>query len=297
MTTFNELVNDVVGNLQGFVRDQEVSTYITQTIDSDDLTVTINTGSRASAGIVEIGDELVWVDTVDRNTGTLNFAPWGRGYQNTTAAAHTSGDKIVFNPRLPKGRVKRAINDTLLAVGVDLPATAVTTFDSDPAVSTYALPAGTQSVLDVSWEDIGPSGDWLPVRYWDYDLAANTTAYPTGCTITIKDGMLPGQTVQVTVAKDPTLFTSDSDTLSVTVGLPDTCRDVIVYGACHRLVAFLDTGRLNFKAAEADALDDPVPFGSSQSLSRYFFNLYSQRLADEVSRFRSNHQARIRYVR
>lgn len=58
---------------------------------------------------------------------------------------------------------------------------------------TYNLPADLESVLDVRWESVGPTGQWVRVRRWSVDRDANVTDYPSGKSIDIFDPMSPGQ--------------------------------------------------------------------------------------------------------
>ena len=158
------------------------------------------------------------------------------------------------------------------------------------------MAGGSEQVLDVKSDAPGSTLGWIPVRAYDPDYNANSTDFATGKALNIYDAVQPGQTIQVTYTAPPTLLANDDDVFSDT-GLPATCSDVVTYGAMWRLVAAAHAARIDFKSLSANQLDSPDPFGSAQKLSQYFYQLYSVRLAQEVSQFRVNNQPRLRWTR
>jgi hypothetical protein len=189
--------------------------------------------------------------------------------------------------------VKRAVNQTIAAIGDQLPAIGTHTFEYDATVVTYSMPAVAEQALEVVWQSIGPSERWVPVRRWQVNQNANTTAWPTGKSIDVFDRITPGQTVQVTYIKNPTLLSADGD-LFTSTGYTASMYDVVMYGAMARLVAPLEASRLDFKSVEADQLDAPTQFGSAQNLSKYFNQLFLMRLQEERQRVLERYQPRIR---
>lgn len=296
MTTFNEMVEEVLINLEGFTLRQDRTTYLTAGIDSDDLSLALASGDNIGKGIVEIDEELIHIDSVDRSDRSAVISPFGRGYRGSTAASHSANTKVTFSPSFPKVSVKRAINDTIRAVYPNIYGVASTTFTANSAQSTYALPAAAETVLSVSWDSVGPSGEWIPIRRWRQDPTANTTEYANGNTISIYDGIVPGRTVQVVYTKEPTVLSSGSDVFTSVTGLPASCRDVIVYGAAYRMVSFIDPGRLQFTAPEADANDTTRQFGSGTNTARYLLALYQQRLQEESAKLTGKYPVRVHYT-
>lgn len=74
-----------------------------------------------------------------------------RGLYGTGAATHAQGAVVRNAPRFPRASIKRALNDTLLAVYPDLFAVKTTTITAERAVMTYSLPSDVEEVLDVFW--------------------------------------------------------------------------------------------------------------------------------------------------
>ena len=301
MSTLSDLVDEVKANLQGYTLNQDRLTYVANTAGIDESSVAIQTGSASNLakGIVEIDDELIYVDTFDKTTNTLNVIPsgFGRGFQGTTAASHARYAPVILSPTFPRISVKRAINDTIGAVFPKLWGIASTSFTFNPAVSTYSLPADAQDVLSVSWESVGPSKEWYPVKRWRPDPMANGTAFSTGNSISIYDGITSGRTVQVWYTKEPTVLTNNSDDFTTVTGLTESCRDVIVLGAAYRLLSYLDPGRINLASAEADTADTKLPSTAGTSASRYIFALYQQRLSEEAGKLQGKFPTRLRYNR
>ena len=296
MTTFNDMIEEVLINLEGFTLRQDRTTYLTSAIDNNDLTLALASGDNIGKGIIEIEDELLHIDSVDRSDRSAVVSPFGRGYRGTTAAAHALNTKVTFSPSFPRLSVKRAINDTIRAVYPNIFGVASTTFTYNAAQTTYSLPANAETVLAVSWDTVGPSGEWVPVRRWRQDPTAATAEYATNNTISIYDAPIPGRTIQVIYTKEPTVLSSGSDVFTTVTGLSESVRDVIVYGAAYRMVSFLDPGRLTFTSPEADQNDTTRQFGAGTNTARYLLALYQQRLQEESQKLNGKYPVRVHYT-
>ena len=296
MTTFNELAEEVLINLEGFTMRQDRTTYLTAAIDDNDLSIALASGDNIGKGILEIDDELLHIYSVDRSDRSAVISPFGRGYRGTTAAAHTINTKVTFAPSFPRISVKRAINDTLRAIYPNVYGVATYTFTFNASQNTYQLPVAAETIIAVSWDSIGPSGEWLPIRRWRHDPMAATTDFANGNSITINESVLPGRTIQVVYAKTPTPLSANADVFTTVTGLEETSRDLVVYGASYRMASFLDPGRLTFTSPEADANDQTRPFGSGTSTARYLYSLYQQRLQEETNRLNGKYPVRVHYV-
>ena len=296
MTTFNEMVEEVLINLEGFTLRQDRTTYLTAAIDNNDLTLALASGDNIGKGLLEIDDELIHIDSVDRSDRSAVISPFGRGYRGTTAAAHTVNSKVTFAPSLPRLSVKRAINDTIRAIYPNVYGVASTTFTFNPSVTTYSLPAEAETVLAISYDTIGPSNEWLPIRRWRHDPTSNVGEYATGNAISIYEPIVPGRTINVVYSKTPTVLTNASDVFTTVTGLEETSRDLIVYGAAYRMVSFIDPGRLSFTSPEADQNDTTRQFGSGTNTARYLLALYQQRLQEESNRLNGKYPVRVHYT-
>lgn len=295
--TYSSIIDEILINLNGYTMRQDRTTHLTSAITSSDTVLPFSSITNIGKGIVEIDDELIWLDTYDRVSSTGSVPPYGRGYQGTTAASHTSGTKVTVSPTFPRVMVKKAIEDTIEASFPHLFSVEHTTLTYQAAKSTYSLPADIQWITQVSWQTTGPSGEWLPVKGWRHDSMANHTAYTTGNTIGIYDRITPGRTVNISYARKPQKMVNTTDVFEDTTGLPTSCKDVIVYGATYRLLQFIDPARLNYSSAEADLNDTKLQYGSGASSARFLLAMYQQRLNEEADKLRDAYQTRIHYTR
>jgi hypothetical protein len=251
-------------------------------------------------GIVEIDEELFWIDNYDRVGNTATIAPYGRAYLGTTLAAHTAGTKVTIAPTFPRFVIKRAINDTISAIGSSIFAANTTTITSNLSTSAFRLPAtgdslNIRSILAVAYQAIGPSKEWIPIRNWRFDGNANSTAFTSEQTISIYDMITSGRTIQVVYSTDPVPFTDNTETFATQTGLPQSCKDLVILGATYRLLSNLDPARASMVSPQADETDSKRPYGSSQSLTRQVYALFTQRLNEEIKNQQDKYPIRIHY--
>ena len=310
MTTFADMTNEVLINLAGYTFQQDRSTYLTTAVTTTTSSIAAPTilslGSTDSVGkgILEIDEELVWVDSFDRVANTATISPYGRGYLGTTAATHAAEAKVAISPTFPKYVVKRAINDTIRSIGSSIYAVQNYNFTFNAAVSTYPLAnKSIKNILNISWQSIGPSKEWVPIRHYDFDASAYPEAfgYVTGTdtvqTITLGEAPIAGRTVKVMFATTPNVFTNNSDVYTTTTGLPESTKDVVILGAAYRLLSYLDPARAAEVSPQADETDSKRPFGASQTATKQLYALYSQRLKEEIDAQQNNFPPRVHYSR
>jgi hypothetical protein len=306
MTTLLDMINEVSMNLSGYTLQQDRATHITADVAATASTIaapiTLSLASTDSVGkgIVEIDEELFWVDNYDRVGNTATIAPYGRAYLGTTLAAHTAGTKVTIAPTFPRFVIKRAINDTISAIGSSIFAAKTTTITSNSAVSAFRLPAtGTtldiRSILAVAYQALGSSKEWIPIRTYRFDGNANSTAFTSGQTLSIYDYIPSGRTVQVVYSTNPTSFTANTDIFTTTTGLPESCKDLIILGATYRLLSNLDPARASMVSPQADETDSKRPYGSSQSLTKQVYALFNQRLNEEIKKQQDKYPIRVHY--
>jgi hypothetical protein len=300
MSTFAQLVDEVRTNLSGYTLRQDRITYLTNPggINTTALDISIGNSENLAKGVIEIDDELIWINTFDKNNLTLNAIPgFGRGYGGTTPSPHAQNAQVTLTPTFPKVNVKKAINDTINAFYPKLFQVASTTFTFNAAQITYALPDDARDVLFISWQTPGPSREWLPVNRWRIDRMANVSAFNTTRTLSLYDKIVPGRTVQVYYSTIPNNLTNSNDDFATVTGLPESSRDVVTLGAAARLLSYLDTGRINLSSAEADINDTKLPSTAGASASKYVYALYQQRLNEESTKLQDRFPIRVHYTK
>ena len=305
--TLSDMINEVSMNLSGYTLTQDRSTYLRSSVaatassSASPIVLSLGSTENVGKGIVEVDEELFCIDTYDRIGNTATVAPYGRAYLGTTLAAHAADTKVTIAPTFPRFSIKRAINDTIKGLSGMLFAADTTTITYSSAVSTYRLPAtgtitgGIRNILSVAYESVGPSKEWIPIRSWRFDSNANPTSFTSEQTISIYDMITSGRTIQIVYSKDPTAFTTNAEVFTTQTGLPESCRDLVVTGSIYRLLANLDPARAAMVSAQADETDSKRPYGSSQSLTRQIYALYTQRLAEEVKSQQNKYPIRVHY--
>ena len=306
MPTLGNMIDEVAVNLSGYTFQQDRATHLTHAVttttssSASPLVLQLGSTDSVGKGIVEIDEELLWVDSFDRVANTATVAPYGRGYLGTTAATHTADTKVTISPTFPRFNIKRAINDTIR--GLSLFAVKSTTFTFTSSVSTYAFNnLNIKNILSVTWQDIGPSKEWVPLRRWDFDSLASTAAFGAGAqTITLGEAPVSGRTVKVVYSTDPTPFSTTppyTEDYATVTGLPESTRDVVVLGAAYRLLSFLDPARASQVSPQADETDAKRPYGSSQTATKQLYALYTQRLNEEIQAQQQNYPVKVHYSR
>ena len=304
-TTFNQMVDEVLVNLSGYTYQQDRSTYLTAAVttltspSSSPTILSLGSTDNVGKGIVEVGDELMWVDSFDRIANTATIAPYGRGYLGTTAATAAVDTKVTVSPIFPRYVVKNAINDTIRAVGGSLLSIKQTTFTYNAAVTTYEFEnLDIENILTMMWQDIGPSKEWIRIRRWDFDPFADVATWGSGSqTVTIGDFITPGRTVKVMYTTRPLTMSNGTDVFETTTGFTSSAKDVIILGTAYRLLAYLDPARASQVSPQADEIDAKRSFGSANSAARQLYALYQQRLNEEVKAQQAQYPTRVHYTR
>jgi hypothetical protein len=284
MTTFDQLVKQVRQQLLGFAMNQESVSELAVAMTPTDTSFTCDTTTvtRLSRGLVEIDDELILVKTYEAQSGVVSVMGLGngRGYEGTTAAAHSAHALVTSNPAFPKARIKEAINQTIIALYPELVVFAETEITKLQPVLEYELPSDCADVWYVTGQLIGPSKVAQPLPNWRYNPKARTANFPSGKSIQILDYVTAGQAVKVVYAKTPSQLMAGSDAFTAT-GYPERYVDLVVYGTCMRLLPALESARLQQQAVEATERADKVPPQSATRAMAMYAQLYQQRLQEE----------------
>jgi hypothetical protein len=300
MPTLNELVDEVKANLQGYALRQDRITYVANPagLTTTSTEIAVGSSSNLAKGIIEIDDELIWIDSFDKANSVLNVIPgFGRGYQGTTASPHSQYAPVTLSPTFPRVNIKKAINDTINSFYPKLWIINSYTFTFNASQVTYPLPDDVEGVLYISWQTTGSSQEWLPVNRWRLDGMANAATFNTNNTINIYENVQPGRTIQVWYTATPNTLDANTDDFADVSGLPDSCSDVVVLGAAYKLLSYLDAGRINLTSAESDLNDSKLPSTAGTAASRYIFALFQQRLNEEALKLSDKYPIRIHYTR
>jgi len=296
MPTLSDMIDEVRSSLAGYTLRQDRITYLNSAITSTATAMVIGSSSNLAKGVIEIDDELIWIDNFSQASSTLNAAPgFGRGYQNTNASPHAQYAQVTLSPTFPKNIIKKAINDTINGLYPKLWSVASYTFTFNASQTTYPLPDDVESILYMSWQTTGSSLEWLPINRWRADLMANVATFNTQKTINLYESIQPGRTVQVWYTTIPNTLDNNTDDFADISGLPASSAEVVILGASYKLLSYVDSGRINLSSAEADLNDTKIPSSAGVASSRYIYALYQQRLSDEALKLQDKYPIRIHY--
>ena len=298
MPTLNDMVDEVRSSLAGYTLRQDRITYLTTAINTTATAMSIGSSANLAKGIIEVDDELIWVDNFNQSTSVLNAAPgFGRGFQGTSPAPHSQYAQITLAPTFPRVMIKKAINDVINGLYPKLWSVASYTFTFNASQTTYPLPDDVESIIYMSWQTTGSSLEWLPINRWRADLMANVAAFNTQKTVNLYENIQPGRTVQVWYTTIPNTLDSNTDDYADVTGLPASSVEVVILGACYKLLSYVDAGRINLSSAEADLNDTKIPSAAGVASSRYIYALYQQRLNDEALKLQDKYPIRIHYLK
>jgi|LauGreDrversion4_2_1035121.scaffolds.fasta_scaffold73954_4 hypothetical protein len=292
--TFTGLIDDTLSQVRSFVRDQELSTWLKFGISAGATEATVNDAKVVSRGRIEIGSELLIVESVDLDLNKITFPPFGRGSDGTTPSAHIAGKEVTVQPLFPRKVVADTLNQVINAVSHKLFGIRVVTLTASPTRVSYQLPSDTTNVLSVQFvRDPSFTQDVQYAREWTFDQQAE---WPTGKGILIYDYQTPGQPITVTTAVDPVpLVEGDdwSDSL-----LPDSAWDVVMLGAVARMLStagsyLAATRSVGSQTTLAAQMDPQTPM----QISRYFYGQHQERLEQEATKLLSRYANRIHYQR
>lgn len=291
--TFSGLVEEVKTSLQGFAFNTDQVCTLTQAINGESLTFTVDADNIVTRGVIEIDDELIWVQSV--SGGTVTVPAWGRGWKGTAKTAHTAGSAVFVSPVYPRAMVGREINNAIKAVYPQLFGVLTEEITIEPMKWQYSVDALADRVLSVEWKWDEETG-WMPLKGYELIHNANVVEFPTGKMLSISDPLGSGTVIRVTYARQPRTFTGYAQDFTYTL-LPESSKDVVMLGAAARLLPWLDAGRLPVDTVASDAQDQTKPVGNAVSVGREIRSLYAQRLAQEREALLNRYPLRVHKVR
>lgn len=288
-TTRNDIVEEILSNVQGFTASPDQVTSLSADLSDTATSLRVDSATGIANGMIEIGNELLWVTRFDQTSGDVELLPRGRGWRGTTAEAHASGDTVVVSPTVPRSAVIRELNNQLRSLFPQLFGVAEETFTFDEIhQAAYPVPAIAEMVLDVRYKDV--QDNWQRVRSWEVEHT------PEAAPALRFRGVPLGQQVQVVYGLRPGTLDTD-DALLATTGLSSSIKDLLIPGVLARLLPMIDVARLGVQHAVADELAQARQLGTAATLANEFKKTFDQRLAQEVNALQRRYPARVHFTR
>jgi hypothetical protein len=278
MSTLTQIVDEILLDLSSYGLSQPRLTSLAADITDSDTTITVTSATTVPVGLVEVGSELMFVQSVNQ---TLNQLTVIRGFR-TTAAAHTAGDLMHVAPPWPRQQVINAVNDAITSSYPQLFKVATTPLVAKSIDNTYDLTAGR--VLQVRNLTVGPSTEWLKISRYRFDADLGK--------LVIYDGMRPSSDIHVVHTTTPTVLAADTDELS-TSGLQQSAKAYVVLAATAKLVMHMDGSRLAGNSAAADDMEANRTVGSATQIAKTLLAAAEMELTKEQARLRQKYRATV----
>jgi len=268
--------------LSGVVEERnKLSATITATATS--CVLTYDLGSVRQGSVIEIGSEQVYVWDVIEVSKTLTIE---RGFNGTTAAAHTGGSVCTINPRFPRNQILEAVNDEL----ADLSSPVNGLFQVKNLDLTYNS-SNRQMNLPGALDII----DLIDVRYRyraddykqvsSYKLLRNMPTKDFGSTFGLQiDSDVSNGDIRITYKAPFGRVVAEADDLQNISGFPVVAEDILVIGSQIRLMAPREVKR-NFTESQGDTRrSDEVPSGAVANSITNLLRMRRDRITAEAQR-------------
>lgn len=283
------MVTEVVQTMHGFGQTSDRVAILSAAIGQGDLSFQVDTtqGSAVgiSPGIVEIDGEQILVTAVDAASNTCTVANGGRGWNSTTATAHSQYSRITSKPRFPRSAILNQMNEVLNGLYPDL--FGVATFNTTATYPqyTYVIPGVRPlRILTAEWQD--PLQQWHPIRA--------IQCSPVDGSIRVGSGPMVGRPLRILYAVEPQPFTSESDDFVTQTLLPLSTSDCVILGTMAKLAITFDISRAQINSVEQQSRGSVVPPNTGMNLNSALTRSFKDRLANESKSLRALYPAQIR---
>lgn len=292
--TYASVVDEIVGGLQAYTLMPDNMTVLTAPVGPTDDRLRVEDASVMARGVVEVGNELIYVKSVDQAGSELATNSVWRGHKGTLAEAHASGTTVTYQPTYPRSVVRREVNNVLASIYPQVYGIGALEFTGSTTSPHVQLPANAERIVDVRVKRDTITG-WERVREWDATYHA-PAEFATGVTLDLYGYVSAGYSVQVLYAIAPQPLVNDDDPFTAT-GLPLSAKDIVVFGVQWRLAQLLDLARLPVATAEADEMDANKQTGAAVQIANTFYKLHQAAVDRERSALNVQYPARSHKVR
>lgn len=287
-----DLIDETIRQLHGYGQTRDRITTLTNAISPTDQSFTVDATTGVATGLnpgpVEIDSEQLYVSNVDQSANLITLMPGvGRGYDNSTPAAHVAGSVVISQPKFPRSRVMQAMNEVISSLYPDLFGVASYTTTVTIPQYTYTIPGAVPvKMLRIEWQD--PIFQWRPVRSWTVDSFDGS--------IQIGSGAMVGRPLRFLYTVEPVPFVSESDDFVTQTKLPAGASDLLPLGVAVRMTPSFDISRAQQNSVEQAARSTAVPPNTGINLATYLNRQFQARLANEALSLRKQYPPQIRRV-
>lgn len=260
------------------------------TVTSADTSIVLSydLGGFREGSVIEIESELMYVWESATATKTLTVQ---RGYDGTTAAAHTSGVLATVNPRFPRQQMLDALNSDIddLSSTVNglfrVVAQDISYNGSDRQLNITSA-TGIIDLLDVRLRYL--ADDYPVIRNVRLQRNLPTADFASGFAIVFDQPVMAG-TLRVVTKREFTRASTESSDLQTVCFVPQSCEDILEMGVILRMMNGREIKR-NFIESQGDTRrSDEVPPGSTRDSLTNIQRLRRERIVAEAARLKQQY--------
>lgn len=234
-------------------------------------------------GVIQIDNELLYVWELNSGAKSVTVE---RGWNGTTAAAHTSGAIVTVDPKFPRAQILEAINaelDDLSSPVNGLFQIKSLELNYNGTASMVNLPT-TDKIIDIVSVSVRYlSDDYPKIRRCRLIRDLPNDDFNSGYAIRLDEEVRAGR--MVIVYKAPfTNVTTDAQNLQNISGVPTSCEDILMMGAQIRLISPREMKR-NFTESQGDTRRaEEVPFGAVTGSVNQIIRMRRDRITAEAAK-------------
>ena len=260
------------------------------TVTSADTSIVLSydLGGFREGSVIEIDSELMYVWTALSATKTLEVQ---RGYDGTTAVAHTVGAIATVNPRFPRQQMLDALNSDIddLSSTVNglfrVVAQDISYNGSDRQINITSA-AGIIDLLDVRLRYL--ADDYPVIRKVRLQRNLPTADFASGFAIVFDEPVMAGS-LRVVTKREFTRASSESSDLQTACFVPQSCEDILEMGVLLRMMNGREIKR-NFIESQGDTRrSDEVPAGATRDSLTNIQRLRRERIIAEAARLKQQY--------
>ena len=261
----------------------KISTAVSATATSVSAVYDLN-GIRPG-GVIQIDNELMYVWEISAGSKSMTVE---RGWNGTTAAAHTVNSIITVDPKFPRSQILEAINaelDDLASPmnGLFQIKTMELNYNGTDIMVNLPITDKIIDLISVSVRYL--STDYPKIRRCRLIRDLPNDDFNSGYAIRFDEPVDSGR--MIVVYKTPFInVTTESQNLQNIAGIPSTCEDILIMGAQIRLISPREIKR-NFTESQGDTRRaEEVPAGSVGNSITNLLRMRRDRITSEAAKLK-----------
>ncbi len=293
MTTAATILNRASRQLLSGTVEERNKLAATINDSATSVVLSYDLGGFRAGSVFELESELFYVWDANTATKTLTVE---RGFNGTTAAAHSSGVLATLSPRFPRTQMLDSLNADI----DDLSSTANGLFKVTALTIAYNGSdrqinlTGATNVIDLIDVKLRYGADDYPIiRNVRLQRGLPTADFASGFSIVFDEPVMAGD-LRVQYKTPFTRASSESSDLTSFCGLPATCDDLLELGVLLRMMNGREIKRSFIESQGDTRRPDEVPPGASRDSIANLLRLRRERIIAESGRLKAQYPIRFR---